>query len=98
MFHLLSKPAAPDVQAVPSAVDSTQRTPTPVLITEAEVAFNTAAALVPPATTPRHWPGPTPIAAIRHIRIALPEPRPHYPRRDPSYFEAARMSRLMDHL
>lgn len=100
MAHLLAgSPAIPDVGPAPSAVDSTQRTPPPVLITEGEVAFNTAAAgYVRPATTRRHWPGTTLIAAVRHIHIALPEPRLHYPPRDPSYFEAARLSRQMDHL
>ena len=73
--------------------------PAPVLITEQEVVFTTAAAaLVPPATAHRHWPSPTLIAAIRHIHIALPTPQPIYPRREATYFESARMSRLMDRL
>ena len=71
----------------------------PVLITEKEVTFNTAAAaLAPPATTPRHWPGTTLIAAMAHIHVGLPAPRPIRPRREASYFVTARMSRLMDHL
>jgi hypothetical protein len=71
----------------------------PVLITEQEIVVTTAAAaLVRPAPTHRHWPGTTLFAAIRHIHIALPEPRPIYPRREASYFDSARMSRLMDHL
>jgi hypothetical protein len=71
----------------------------PVLISEQEVVFTTAAAaLVPPATTHRHFPGTRLFAAIRHIHIALPEPRPIYPRLEASYFESPRMSRLMDHL
>jgi hypothetical protein len=53
---------------------------------------------VPPATTRHRRLGTTLIAAIGRIHIALPEPRPHYPRRDPNYFETARMSREMDHL
>lgn len=73
--------------------------PSPVLITEQEVLFSTASAvLVPPATTRRHWPGTRFIAAIRHIHIALPEPRPIYPRLGGGYFDSARMSREMDHL
>jgi len=47
--------------------------PTPVLISEQEVVFSTAAAaLVPPETTPRHWRGTTLIAAIGRIHIGLP--------------------------
>jgi hypothetical protein len=91
--------ATPDVGSAPSAVDSTQYGPTRVLVTEQEVAFATAAAIsVPPATTRHRRLGTTLIAAIGRIHIALAEPRPHYPRRDPDYFDAARMSREMDHL
>jgi hypothetical protein len=98
MSYLLSKPAAPDVEPAPSAVSSTRHTSTAVLISEQEVLFSTAlAATAPPATTHRHWPGTTLVAAIARIHIGLPEPRPCYPRRD-SYFEVARMSRELDHL
>jgi hypothetical protein len=73
--------------------------PTPVLISEQEVVFSTAAAaFVPLATTRHHWRVTTLIAAIGRIHIALPEPRPCYPRRGASYFEGGRMSREMDHL
>jgi hypothetical protein len=76
-----------------------RRRPTPVLISEQEVVLSTAAAaFVPRATTRRHWPVTTLIAAIGRIHIVLPEPRPCYPRREASYFEGARMSRQMDHL
>jgi hypothetical protein len=99
MLHLLSRPAAPDVGPAPSAGSPTQNASTPVLISEQEVVFITAAAtLVPPASSHRHWPGTTLIAAIGRIHMGLPQPRPHHLRRDPSYFEAARMSREMDHL
>jgi hypothetical protein len=59
--------------------------------------FSTAAVLsVAPAT--RHHRLATPlIAAISRIHIALPEPRQHYSRRR-DYFEAAQMSREMEHL
>jgi hypothetical protein len=68
------------------------------LVTEREVALSTAAALsLPPATT-RHQLGATLIAAIRRIHIGLPEPPPLYGRHERNYFEAARMSREMDHL
>ena len=90
--------ATPDVGSAPSAVDPTQHSPTRVLVTEQDVAFRTAAAIsVPPATTHHRRLG-TMISAIGHIHIALPEPRPHYPRREPNFFEAARMSREMGHL
>jgi hypothetical protein len=99
MSHLLpGSTATPGIGAAPSAVGTTQRSPAPVLVTEQEVAFSTAAAIsVPPATT-RRRPGARLIAAIGRIHITLPEPRPHYPRREPNYFGAARMSREMDHL
>jgi hypothetical protein len=99
MFHLLPKPPAPDVESAPSAVSSKRHSSAPVLITEQEVLFKSVAAVsLPPATTHRHWPGAASIAAIRHIRIRLPEPRPIYPRREASYSDAARMSRMMEHL
>jgi hypothetical protein len=100
MSHLLTaSTATPDVRSAPSAVDSTQYTQTRVLVTEQEVPFATAAAIsVAPATTRHRGVGTALITAIGRIHIALPEPRPHYPRRDPNYFDAARMSREMEHL
>lgn len=71
----------------------------PVLIAEQQVVLSTAAAtLLRPATTHHRWTGTKFFAAIRHIHIALPEPRPIYSQREASYFDAARMSRLLDHL
>lgn len=70
--------------------------PAPVLITEQEVLAITAAAA--PATTHRRSPAIKLFAAVRHIHIRLPDARPVYPRVKDSYFEAARMSRLMDRL
>jgi hypothetical protein len=97
MSHVLPRyTVAPEVGSLPSAVCTTQHGPTPVLVTEQEVVFATAAAISAPAT-PRRWLGTTLTAAIGGI-LTLPEPRPHYPRREPNYFEAARMSREMDHL
>lgn len=97
MSHLLPGPTATaEVGSALPAVSSTQRSQT--LIPEQNVAFSTAAAIsVPLATTRRRWTGATVTAAIGRI-LALPEPRPHYPRRDPTYFEAARLSRAMEHL
>ena len=98
-FDSLPDPPAPDVEPAPSTVSSTRHASAPVLITEQEVLFKGAATVsVPPATTHRHWPGAAFITAIGHIHIGLPEPRPIYPRREASYFEAGRMSRLMEHL
>lgn len=99
MLHLLSKSTAPDIGPAPSRVSSKRHASTPVLISEPEVLFSTAAAaFVPPATTHRLWPGTRLIAALGRIHIGLPKPRPHHPRREASYFEEARMSRQMDHL
>ena len=96
--HFPPKHTARNVRPAASAVGSRQDTK-PVLITEQEVRFNTAAAaLVRPATTHRRWSATTLIAAIGHIHIGLPEPQPCYPRREANYFEAARMSRHMEHL
>jgi hypothetical protein len=98
-LHSLPKPPAPDVEPAPSAVSSTPPASAPVLITEQEVVFKTAAALsVPRPKNYRHWPGAAFITAIGHIHIRLPEPRPIYPRCEASYFETGRMSRLMEHL
>jgi hypothetical protein len=69
----------------------------PVLITEQEVVFSTAAAQAP-SRARRRWLRRTWIAAIGRILRPLPEPKSHYPRREPAYFEAARMSREMDRL
>lgn len=111
-LHSLPDPPAPDVEPASAAVsmrfdrlmhqttvDSARDASTPVLISEQEVLFNTAvAASVSPATTRRHWSGAALITAIGHIHLRLPEPRPIYPRREASYFEGARMSRMMEHL
>jgi len=100
MSHLQpSSSPAPEVGSAPSAIDAPKHIPTPVLVSEQEVAFSTAAAIsLPPPTTRRRRLGTMLIAAIGHIHIALPAPRPHYPRRDPNDFEAARMSRELHHL
>lgn len=99
MLHLLSKPAVADVGPTSSEGCTKQNASTPVLITEQEVVFSTAAAkFLPPATVHRRWRSTTFITAIGHIRIRLPEPRPICPRREAGYFENGRMSRLMEHL
>jgi hypothetical protein len=95
-------PATPDVGPVSSAVDAAPPTPEPVLITEQEVVFSTAAAVsVPPATTRHCRLGATLVASIQRIRMFLTttaQPRRHYPARECIYMETARMSRQMDRL
>lgn len=100
MSHLLSaSSAAPDVASAPSAVGSVHNASTPVLITEQQVVFSTAAAMSVPPTTTRNRRLPTRLSvAIGRVHLRLPEPRPIYPRRESNYFEAARMSREMDRL
>lgn len=112
-LHSLPDPPAPDVEPASAAVsmridcldtqqttvDSARDASTPVLISEQEVLFNSAvAASVSPATTRRHWSDAALITAIGHIHLRLPEPRPIYTRREASYFEGGRMSRMMEHL
>ena len=87
----------PDVVSAPPETGPTRCKPTPVFITEREVALSTAAAT---STTPNHrrWLHSTGLATVGRILSALTQPLPHRPRREPSYMEAARMSRAMDRL
>src|ERR1700688_4867975 len=99
MSHVVPAPrATADLETgrPPTAASAPPR-PAPVLITEHHVAFSTAAA-APVATTRRRWLHTTLMAGVGRILTELTQPRPHYPRREPSYFEAARMSRAMDRL
>ncbi len=80
----------------PTAAAAAQKQP-PVLITEQQIAFSTAAA-VSVGSGRRGRLHTTSLARIGRIRAALGQPRPHYPRREPTYFEAARMSREMNRL
>jgi hypothetical protein len=87
----------PEVVSVAPEAAFARPTPTPVLITEAEVAFSTAAA--PSATPNRHrWLDGTGLAGVGRMLSALLQPRPQRARREPDFFEAARMSRAMDRL
>jgi hypothetical protein len=67
-----------------------------VLITEQEVRFSTAAAARSRSNAIAGWL----MDAIRIVGASLqpPPPRLHYPRRDPSYMERARMARAMERL
>jgi hypothetical protein len=93
---------APDEVSVP-----------PVLVTEQEVAFGTAAALgLQPRTSRwsfrairvfvesgrRRWLDTALMPRLGRVLSALTQPSPHHPRREPAYFEAARMSREMERL
>lgn len=102
MLHLLPRSTAtPDVGSASSAAGSTQRSPSPILITEQQVVLSTAAAIsVPSTTTRRRRLEATLGAAIGRIRIltTLPEPRPHNLRLERADLQAARMSREMDRL
>jgi hypothetical protein len=98
MSHVTSPPLAPsDTEWGPSAAACPLRKHAPVLMTENQIAFSTAAAALAP-TTPRRWLDTTLTAGLGRILAALTQPRPHYPRRAPAYFESARMSREMDRL
>ena len=87
--------AAPDAAKPPAGVEAGSRTP--VLITEQQVLFATAAAAPWPATTGRRW-----IAALRAFVLAAfvassNEDRPkrrHYPPRA-DFLEDSRMAREM---
>lgn len=96
MSHLPTGVGAPDVEPAAPAASLPPRAAAPVLISEQQVAFSTAAARYRPIH--RRWRIITLFAALDHIRSSLLEPRPHCPRHEPAYLEAARMSREMDRL
>ena len=97
MSHVTPAPlATSDTESVPLAAPCTLRKHIPVLITENQVAFSTAAA-APVGSTRRRWLGTTLMGGLGRILTALTQPRPPlYPRRELAYFEASRMSRAMD--
>jgi hypothetical protein len=89
--------ATSDTESGPPTAASTLRKHAPILVTENQVAFSTAAA-APVGSTRRRWLDTILMGGLGRILTALTEPRPLYPRREPAYFEAARMSRAMDRL
>ena len=98
MSHVTPAPLAPsDTESVPLTAACTLWKHAPVLITENQVAFSTAAA-APVGSTRRRWLDTTLMGGLGRILTALTQPRSHYPPRAPAYFEAARMSRAMDRL
>ena len=98
MSHVTPAPlATSDTESGPPTAAPTLRKHAPVLVTENQVAFSTAAA-APVASTRRRWLDTTLMGGLGRILTALTQPRPLYPRRELAYFEAARMSRAMDRL
>jgi hypothetical protein len=98
MSHVTPEPlATSDTESGRPTTASTPRKHAPVLITENQVAFATAAA-APVRSTRRPWLYTTLIAGLGRILTALAQPRPHYPPRALAYLDAGRMSRAMDRL
>jgi hypothetical protein len=89
--------ATSDTESDPPTAASTLQKHAPVLITENQVAFSTAAAR-PVASTRRRWLGSVLMGALGRILTALTQSLPRRPHRQLAYFEAARMSRAMDRL
>ena len=84
-----------DTESGPPTAACTLRKHAPVLITENQVAFSTAAA-APVASIRRRWLGTTLLGGLGRILTA--RTKPHQKRRDLAYLDAARMSRAMDRL
>jgi hypothetical protein len=98
MPHLTPAPlATSDTESGPLTAAPTLQTHAPVLITANQVAFSTAATS-PVGSTRRRWLDTTLMGGLGRILAVLTQPRAHYSRRQPTYFEAARMSRAMDRL
>lgn len=87
----------PGLVSIPPRAAARRLVPTPVLITEREVALSTAAA-ASTKTTHHPWLDTIWLADLGRILTALTAPRPHNPRRESTFFEAARMSRATDRL
>jgi hypothetical protein len=98
MSHVTPAPlATSETEPGPPTAASTPHKHGPVLITEKQVAFSTAAA-APVRSTRRPRLDRTLMGRLGRILTAMAQPRPLYPRRELAYFEAARMSRAMDRL
>ena len=96
MSHVTPAPHAPsDTESGPPTAICALRKHAPVLITENQVAFSTAAA-TRVASIRRRWLGTTLLGGLGRILTALTQPRQK--RRGLAYLEAARMSRAMDRL
>ena len=88
-------PTTSDTESGRPTAACTLRKHAPVLITENQVAFSTAAP-APVASIRRRWLGTTLLGGLGRILTALTQPRQK--RRGLAYLEAARMSRAMDRL
>jgi len=88
-------PTTSDTESGRPTAACTLRKHAPVLITENQVAFSTAAA-TPVASIRRRWLGTTLLGGLGRILTALTQPRQK--RRGLAYLEAARMCRAMDRL
>jgi hypothetical protein len=98
MSHVTPAPlATSDTQPGPPTAAPGLRKHTPILVTENQIAFSTAAAAHVPRTR-RRWLDTNLLALLRRMLTALTQPRSRNPRRELVYFEAARMSREMDRL
>ena len=98
MSHVTPAHLAPsDTESGPPTAACTLRKHAPVLITENQVAFSTAAA-APVASIRRRWLGTALLGGLGRILTALTQPRPLYPHRELAYLVVARMSRAMDRL
>jgi hypothetical protein len=98
MSHITRAPVAtPHTASATRSAPSAPGKHAPVLITEREVSFSTVAA-ASARSAGRPWLGITLIARLDRMLTALTQPRPHCARREPVYFETARMSRAMERL
>ena len=97
MSHAPEPLATSDTESGPPTTAGTPRKHAPVLITENQVAFSTAAAAPVPSTRRRRL-DTTLMGGLGRILTALTQPRPLYPHRELAYLEAGRMSRAMDRL
>jgi len=93
MSHLSAEPGVRGV--APFAASPAPCASAPVLISDQQVVFSTAAARHAPPHRRRRI--TTLVATFGRFLGGLLEPRPYYPRCEP-YLEAARMSREMDRL
>jgi hypothetical protein len=89
--------ATSDAESGSLTAACTLRKHAPVLVTENQIVFSKPAA-TPVGSTRRRWLDTALMGGLGRIVTALTQPRPHQPRRQLAYFEAARMSRAMDRL